>query len=157
MKTTFSHTSKLAVLLSAMLSLSAWSADAVVETPVKSESIELTNLNEPAVADAAALPEGVKEEANTATKDAQRTAKKDTNTDANNLAPLPRKDDEGTSFSNVGLPGTVTAADFEKHGSPASYRELVLTNAVDNRFGNPNAMRRYLAVDRATYQARIGQ
>jgi hypothetical protein len=152
MKTVFTQTCKLALLLGAALSFNAWSADAVQVPAVASESIELTNLGASDVADTTAA---AAEPTAAATGDSQSPA------DAAALAKaegaLPRKDGEGTSFSKVGLPGTVSAADFEKPGSPASYRELVLNNGVANRYGNPNAMRRYLAVDRATYQARIGQ
>jgi hypothetical protein len=158
MKTVFTHGCKLALLLSAMLSLNAWSADAVQTPPAKSNSIVLTNLDL-GVADAAGNAAASKEAKAQIQTDGNRPADAApaATVEAEKLAPVLREEGGGTSFPNVGLPGALSAADFEQQGSPANYRELILKNAQANRYANPNAMRRYLAVDRATYQARIGQ
>jgi hypothetical protein len=158
MKAVFTHSCKLALLLSATLSLNAWSADAVQVTPVKSNSIVLTNLDlgVPDTAGNTAAPKDAKAQI-PADRNSPADAAPAANVEAEKLAPVLREEGAGTSFPNVGLPGAVSAADLEQQGSPANYRELVLKNAQANRYANPNAMRRYLAVDRATYQARIGQ
>jgi hypothetical protein len=156
MKTAFSMRCKWVLLLSATLSLNVWSADAVEVHAGKSDSIELTNLGATDTAESAATAKDTTSEIQANAKiPASRTPS--VSAEASREIPLPRKEDEGTSFSNVGLPGAVSAADFDKHGSPANYRELVLNKAMVNRNENPNALRRYLAVDRATYQARIAK
>lgn len=143
MKATFSLTCKWAVLLSATMSLSAWSADAIYAKPDTAASIELSNVDEQG---------GVVSTA--PVMDAASDSQADKKTEASAA-----KSEAGTSFSKVGKGGDISAEELATPGSPARYRELVLTKATgaNSLNANPAMSRRFLAVDRATYQARLGQ
>jgi hypothetical protein len=152
MKTSVFKAGTLALVLSAGLSLNAWSADAVQVTPSTTGSTELTNLGEPDNATGAAPDASAASQADTASAEAQAAS---ASTAAKKPGARPAQEEAGTSFSKVGMPGTITSEELNTQGSPAKYRELVLSKAVAARHENPVASRRYLAVDRATYQARI--
>lgn len=154
MKTSFSHTCKWALLLSTALSLSAWSAEAIYAKPGTSESIELSNLDEQGGIVSEAAPKG------TATDNQAGAADPEAKLPADNKdSTAIERNAAGTNFSKVGKGGDISAEELATPGSPAKYRELVLNKAT--AFGslnpNPAASRRFLAVDRATYQSRLGQ
>ncbi|MEI8168789.1 MAG: hypothetical protein WCG50_03865 [Rhodoferax sp.] len=144
MKTIFSNTFKISLLLSATLGLNAWGADTVQQTPDSSDAVVLTNLGEPDGVDSTAVLKDANEASSAATE-AKKSGSPST------------QEDGTTSFANVGMPGNISPEELSTNGSPAKYREVILNKSIAAPNENPSASRRYLAVDRATYQSRIGQ